>query len=62
MIKDAYEDYKRSLSDKKENETQIMRYDHSTKHFKKISWKDIKVGDIVKVEDEQFVPADIVLL
>lgn len=31
-------------------------------HFQSVPWKDVKVGDIVKVNDNQRLPADLVLL
>ena len=62
MTKDAYEDYKRLQNDNKENNTEcklLSGRDRKTAPFK---WKDIRCGWIVKVEEDQVVPADMVLL
>ncbi len=38
MVKDAFEDYKRSQSDKEENTTTTMVYDSATKNFVTTEW------------------------
>ena len=61
MCKDAFEDYKRHVNDATENEgkkTQVYR----NGNFEEIMWKDLHVGEIIRVDDENFVPADIVIL
>lgn len=62
MVKDAFEDYKRHVSDREENENLASVYDPDRNDFVKIEWKKIKPGQIVKVDDEGFIPADLVLL
>jgi len=62
MIKDFVEDRKRQNSDTVENNSQTLAVDSATSSFRNKRWKDIRVGDIVKVlRDNQF-PADIVVL
>jgi len=36
MVKDAFEDYKRSLNDKRENETAVECYNPATKRFESV--------------------------
>lgn len=60
MLKDAYEDYNRHQSDAGENNKKAIVYNGTT--FHEVFWKDIRPGQIVKVESEQFIPADMILL
>jgi hypothetical protein len=55
MIKDLYEDIKRHLSDRSENnnlvrvaKTRIIR-ENKYKQFLTKKWKEIRVGEIIKV-------------
>lgn len=61
MVKDAYEDYLRHKKDKEENEAKcivISRDGFETK----TRWRDVRVGQVVKVLEDQFIPADIMLI
>ena len=60
MIKDVYEDYKRYKSDEEENNKETIVYQQGS--FETKRWKDVRVGQIVKVVKNQFFPADLVLL
>ena len=62
MLKDAFEDYKRYQNDEKENNTKTEKFDHESKNFKKAKWKDIRVGDIIKVYRDEQIPCDMVIL
>jgi len=62
MIKDIFEDYKRHKSDKTENYKLVEVFDPITNEFKKQHWRSLKVGMIVKVNCDEFFPADLVLL
>jgi len=59
-IKDAFEDMKRHRSDKEENQrkTQVG----TNGGFRDTKWKAIKVGDIVKIHEDEYFPADLILL
>ncbi|KAJ5072976.1 putative phospholipid-transporting atpase [Anaeramoeba ignava] len=59
-IREAYEDAQRRKSDKKINNTVAVCLRNGS--FKNVKWKDIQVGDIIKVQNGQFFPADIVIL
>lgn len=60
-IKDAYEDYKRFKADEEENNKVTQVYDNTGKFTPK-KWRDVKVGDLVRVDKNEFFPCDLVLL
>lgn len=62
MVKDAYEDFKRHKNDNKENDSQVNVYDHKSKRFSMYKWSQLWCGDIVKLEDESEIPADMLIL
>ena len=62
MIKDAFEDYKRHKSDGQENDTEAMLFDPTAKQFKVSQWKNIRVGQIVRLKCDEFIPADLLIL
>jgi phospholipid-transporting ATPase len=51
---------KRHKSDAQVNSRECKSFDVS--QFKPKEWKHVKVGDIVRVENSEFFPADLVLL
>uniref|UniRef100_A0A3Q3W1C5 Phospholipid-transporting ATPase n=1 Tax=Mola mola TaxID=94237 RepID=A0A3Q3W1C5_MOLML len=61
-LKDAWEDFRRYQSDKKLNNMPCLIYSRKEKQFMKKRWKDVRVGDFVKVVSNQIVPADLLLL
>jgi magnesium-transporting ATPase (P-type)/class 3 adenylate cyclase len=60
MVKECFEDYQRHKGD--------VTINHSTVHvlregvFKDVYWKDMYVGDIVRVKNKESIPADFILL
>ena len=60
MLKDGFEDYKRYKSDQEENNKETSVYRNGK--FEKIKWRDVNVGDVLKVFKNEFFPADLVLL
>jgi P-type E1-E2 ATPase len=38
------------------------KWDEAQKKFVKCSWKDIRVGNIIKLENDNFIPCDLLLL
>lgn len=62
MLKDAFEDYKRYKSDNEENSAKTHVYDPETGKFEIRSWNHIKPGQIVKVLEDEFIPADLITL
>ena len=59
-IKEIYEDFKRHREDQKINESKSEVLKGTT--WKSVSWKDVLVGDIVRVKSEKSFPADLILL
>ncbi|XP_025199207.1 phospholipid-transporting ATPase ID isoform X2 [Melanaphis sacchari] len=59
-IKDAYDDYQRHASDDLVNNriSKTVRNGHVVN----VKWKDVHVGDVILMEDGQFVAADVLLL
>jgi phospholipid-translocating ATPase len=68
MAKEGYDDYRRHRLDKKENQRETMvaalatRSETGLLHWKKVQWRSLSVGDIIKVKRDEPIPADIVLL
>lgn len=62
MCKDAYEDKKRHDEDAAENNRMVLVYDAKSKSFKEKMWRDIRVGQIVKVKDGEMIPCDLITL
>ena len=62
MLKEAYEDYQRAMSDKEMNSRRTKILDPRSGEVRSHRWLDIKVGDIVKVEKDEEVPADLLLI
>uniref|UniRef100_A0A8C9XEI0 ATPase phospholipid transporting 10B (putative) n=1 Tax=Sander lucioperca TaxID=283035 RepID=A0A8C9XEI0_SANLU len=61
-LKDASEDFRRYQSDRKLNNTPCLIYSRKEQQFIKRHWKDVRVGDFVKVVCNEIVPADLLLL
>ena len=61
-IKDFYEDWKRKKSDDEENNRKVEVYDLDNNKFIIKKWKDVFVGNILKVKKGEYFPADCVLI
>ncbi|WOK95873.1 phospholipid-transporting ATPase 1 [Canna indica] len=59
-IKDGYEDWRRHRSDRKENNREALVLQCGNFVFKK--WKKICVGEVVKINADEAIPCDMVLL
>ena len=62
MVKDAYEDIIRHIEDDKENSAKTMRYNKEIDDFAEYHWSDVRVGDFVRIRENEFFPADLLLL
>ena len=60
MIKEGVEDITRHRQDKEVNQRKILKY--SSQGFSQILCQDLTVGDIIKIEDLQMIPADLVMI
>jgi magnesium-transporting ATPase (P-type) len=62
MCKEAYDDIIRSRSDSELNQRATRRVERRTGEIVDCRWEDLKVGDIVRVEKNEEVPADLLLI
>lgn len=60
MIREAFEDLARYKSDLETNSYKTTRY--VGREWEEVEWKELIVGDIVRIEDMEYIPADIVVL
>lgn len=60
MVKDVFEDSKRHKSDRLENRREVLACRGSA--IMKIRWRDVRVGDILRVQQGEYLPADLVVL
>ncbi|KAM7484497.1 hypothetical protein LguiA_000506 [Lonicera macranthoides] len=61
MVKEGIEDWRRKQQDIEVNNRKVKVH-YGDGNFDNIEWKNLRVGDIVKVEKDEFFPADLVLL
>ncbi|TMS21341.1 putative phospholipid-transporting ATPase VD [Larimichthys crocea] len=61
-IKDALEDYRRYLFDKKVNNNVVRVFCGTQKAYVDQCWKDVRVGDFVRLSCNEIIPADMLLL
>ncbi|XP_037550714.1 probable phospholipid-transporting ATPase VD [Nematolebias whitei] len=61
-IKDALEDYRRYLFDKKVNNNVVRVFCGKQKSYLDRCWKDVRVGDFVHLSCNEIIPADLLLL
>ncbi|KAF3930731.1 hypothetical protein ABW19_dt0209668 [Dactylella cylindrospora] len=68
IAKEGYDDFRRYQQDRKENKrkTRVLSLSNSGQDAKEewedIIWEDVRVGDIVKLERDEMLPADLFLL
>ncbi|KAJ6792772.1 putative phospholipid-transporting ATPase 9 [Iris pallida] len=61
MAKEAVEDWKRNQQDREMNNRKVKVH-NGNGDFEYTEWKNLRVGDVVKVEKDNFFPADLLLL
>lgn len=62
-VKDIFEDLKRHKSDSEENNTKTALYDKkSNSWIEDAKWQNLKVGDIIKIKRNEFIPADVMII
>lgn len=62
MMKDFFEDYKRRKSDQAENNKFTQTFQKEQQVFIKMHWSQLRVGDIIRLEQNEYVPADMLIL
>lgn len=61
MVKEAIEDWHRFVQDKEINNRKVLVHQGDGR-FAYVGWKKVRVGDVVKVEKDNFFPTDLLLL
>jgi phospholipid-transporting ATPase len=61
-LKDFLEDWKRKKSDDEENNRTCQVFDKLNNTFCQRKWEEIKLGDILKINENEYFPADLVLM
>uniref|UniRef100_A0A1B6DU11 Phospholipid-transporting ATPase n=1 Tax=Clastoptera arizonana TaxID=38151 RepID=A0A1B6DU11_9HEMI len=61
-IKDLFEDRRRHASDKRINNSTVRVYVSEEERYKKLLWKDVRVGDLLHLSNNEVIPADLLLL
>ena len=62
MCKDGYEDYVRHCEDARENDSLATVFNRKAGRFEKQRWGDVQIGDFVKVDQDEFFCADMVVV
>jgi magnesium-transporting ATPase (P-type) len=58
----AYEDYKRHIADHEANSAKTLAFNREMQQFEEIEWKDVKVGDLLKIFNREKLPADLLIM
>ncbi|XP_043548211.1 phospholipid-transporting ATPase VA [Chiloscyllium plagiosum] len=61
-LKDLWEDYRRYRSDQEINHMDCLVYCRNEKKYVEKYWKEVQVGDFVRLRCNEIIPADILLL
>ncbi|GKV07713.1 hypothetical protein SLEP1_g19449 [Rubroshorea leprosula] len=61
MAKEGVEDWRRRKQDIEANNREVQVYDRNHS-FRESKWKNLRVGDLVKVQKNEYFPADMLLL
>ncbi|KAI9913972.1 hypothetical protein PsorP6_006053 [Peronosclerospora sorghi] len=58
----GYEDYKRHVADDLANSAKTLVFNRQLREFEEVEWRELKVGDFVKVANHEILPADIMVM
>ena len=61
-VKDLYEDIRRAKQDDRINSRDSQCYDKKSGHYYRKRWKDLQVGDVIKVVCKEEAPTDILII
>jgi len=62
LIREAIEDYKKTKFDKFSNNSPTLIWHRESREFLKEKWANIHIGDIIKIEKNEMIPADVLVL
>ena len=60
MLREAIEDYQRHKSDNELNSSSCIIYEDNK--FISKTWKEVQIGQILKISAEEMIPADMIVL
>lgn len=58
----GYEDYKRHVADNLANSARTRVFNRQLREFEEVEWREVKVGDFVKVKNHEMLPTDVLVL
>lgn len=58
----GFEDYKRHVADDQANSASTLVFNRELREFEEVLWRDIRVGDFLKVRNRETLPADLLIL
>jgi len=58
----GYEDYKRHAADNLANSAKTRVFNRQLREFEEVEWRELKVGDFVKVANREILPADVMIM
>ena len=61
-LKDLFEDRKRHKQDTVENQRKVLRADQIESIYNYDEWQDLRVGQVIKINRDQLIPADCIIL
>ena len=61
-LKDFLEDWKRKKADDEENERSLEIFNYENNMFEPKTWKEVRIGNVIKVCENEYFPADVILL
>jgi len=62
MLKEGYEDMQRFKQDKEANNIPATVYNYQTKRFEARRSKDIQVGDLLRIQQDEVIAADVLII
>ena len=62
MFKELFEDYFRMKSDREVNNTKSYVLNHETKKFEQTPWKNIQLGDVIRISKDESFPCDMLFI
>lgn len=58
----GFEDYKRHIADDLANSAKTQVFNRELREFEEVQWRDVKVGNFVKIKNHETLPADVLIL
>lgn len=62
MIREGKEDIMRTARDTVHNQKMVQKWDIESNQYLYCKWEELKVGQVIRIHEDEEVPADLVLL